>query len=165
MKKGFTILELMVASLLLGMLMTILTMIFNQSSIAWRTGVAGVADLDDVRDNVAEVREEADNAYIWNDKVHRILGLWDDDGQLRTRAWDAPGSSEEGKENAKAAYLQARGGNFRNNSKLSDFKIISVDRGDPVPPITTDTINVKSAGPDQEFDTWDDIWSFPDDFN
>ena len=49
MKKGFTILELLVASLLLGMLMTILTMIFNQSSIAWRTGVAGVADLDDVR--------------------------------------------------------------------------------------------------------------------
>ena len=37
MKKGFTILELLVASLLLGMLMTILTMIFNQSSIAWRT--------------------------------------------------------------------------------------------------------------------------------
>ena len=47
MKKGFTILELLVASLLLGMLMTILTMIFNQSSIAWRTGVAGVADLVD----------------------------------------------------------------------------------------------------------------------
>ena len=123
------------------------------------------ADLDDVRDNVAEVREEADNAYIWNDKVHRILGLWDDDGQLRTRAWDAPGSSEEGKENAKAAYLQARGGNFRNNSKLSDFKIISVGSGDSGGAIKTYTINVKSAGPDQEFDTWDDIWSFPDDFN
>ena len=47
MRRGFTILELLVASLLLGMLVTILTMIFNQSSIAWRTGVAGVADLDE----------------------------------------------------------------------------------------------------------------------
>ena len=97
MKKGFTILELLVASLLLGMLMTILTMIFNQSSIAWRTGVAGVADLDDVRDNVAEVREEADNAYIWNDKVHRILGLWDDDGrQFRRRQGECEGRVPSG---------------------------------------------------------------------
>ena len=58
MKRGFTILELLVASLLLGMLVTILTMIFNQSSIAWRTGVAGVADLDDARANMAELRDE-----------------------------------------------------------------------------------------------------------
>ena len=66
MKRGFTILELLVASMLLGMLVTILTMLFNQSSIAWRTGVAGVADLDEVRTNVAELRDEADNAYVWN---------------------------------------------------------------------------------------------------
>ena len=51
MKKGFTILELLVASLLLGMLVTILTMIFNQSSIAWRTGTAVVEDLGDVRES------------------------------------------------------------------------------------------------------------------
>ena len=25
-------------------------------------------------------------------------------------------------------------------------------------------VNVLSAGPDREFDTYDDIWSFPDDF-
>ena len=34
MRKGFTIIELLVASLLLGLIVTILTMIFNQSSIA-----------------------------------------------------------------------------------------------------------------------------------
>ena len=78
----------LVASMLLGMLLTVLTMLFNQSSISWRTGVAGVADLDEVRDNIAEVREEADNAYIWDNEVHRLIGLWDDRGNLRTRAWD-----------------------------------------------------------------------------
>ena len=26
------------------------------------------------------------------------------------------------------------------------------------------TVNVMSAGPDKTFDTWDDIWSWPDDF-
>ena len=66
MRKGFTILELLVASLRLGMLVTILTMMFNQSSIAWRTGVAGLLDMDEVRDNVAAVRDEADSIYIWN---------------------------------------------------------------------------------------------------
>ena len=48
MRKGFTILELLVASLLLGMLVTIMTQIFSQSSIAWSTGTAGVVELDDV---------------------------------------------------------------------------------------------------------------------
>ena len=38
MRKGFTILELLVASLLLGMLVTIMTQIVSQSSIAWSTG-------------------------------------------------------------------------------------------------------------------------------
>ena len=74
MRRGFTILELLVASLLLGMLVTILTMIFNQSSIAWRTGIAGVADLDDVRENMSALREEADNVYVWDGKPHRLLG-------------------------------------------------------------------------------------------
>ena len=161
MKKGFTILELLVASLLLGMLVTILTMIFNQSSIAWRTGVAGVADLDDVRDNMAEVREEADNAYIWNNEVHRILSLWNDQGQLRTRAIDAAGADYESRERAQVLMSQ---GNLNDRSKPDDFSVVPVGSGANAGNINTYTVNVMSAGPDKEFDTWDDIWSFPDDF-
>ena len=44
-RNGFTLLEVLVASVLMGMLVTILTVIFNQSAIAWRTGKAGVADM------------------------------------------------------------------------------------------------------------------------
>lgn len=162
-RRGFTILELLVASLLLGMLVTILTMIFNQSSIAWRTGVAGVADLDEVRDNIAEVREEADNAYIWDNTVHRLLGLWDDDGELRERAWDV-GTEEGGSGATSAAYLKAKGGTLNDQTKLSNFKVVSVGSGSSSASLKTYTVNVKSAGPDREFDTYDDIWSFPDDF-
>lgn len=162
MKRGFTIIELLVASMLLGMLLTVLTMLFNQSSISWRTGVAGVADLDEVRDNIAEVRDEADNAYIWNNEVHRIIGLWDEKGNLRERAWDV--GTEDKAEN-KAGYLKARGSGFNDNSKLSAFKIIAVGSGDSGGGLKTYTVNVKSAGPDREFDTWDDIWSFPDEFD
>ena len=162
MKKGFTIIELLVASLLLGMLVTILTMVFNQSSIAWRTGVAGVADLDLVRQNVAELREEADNAYIWNDEVHRVLGLWNEQGELRTRAWDVDTESQN--DANRALILRSRGGNLTDDSGLDDFKIIAVGSGDAGGALKTYTVNVKSAGPDKEFNTWDDIWSFPDEF-
>ena len=93
MKRGFTIIEVLVASLLLGMLVSILTMMFNQSSIAWRTGVAAVEDLDEVRINIANLRDEADNAYVWNNQERRIIGLWDASGDLRERAWNVDGES------------------------------------------------------------------------
>lgn len=162
MKRGFTILELLVASLLLGMLVSVLTMLFNQSSISWRTGVAGVADLDQVRNNIAEVREEADNAYIWNDRVHRIVGVWNDEGNLRTRAWDV--ATEEGV-GPNADFLDSKGGGLKNDTKLSDIKVISVGSGSSGRSFKTYTVNVKSAGPNKRFNDYDDIWSYPDEIN
>ena len=159
----------MVASLLLGMLVTILTMIFNQSSIAWRTGVAGVSDLDGVRDTMAEIREEADNAFAWGDNVYRVTGLWQENGLLHSRACDAPNST---------AYTEG-GGRWRANildTKRSDLaktdgrvlygnaNVLSVGSAKSAGSFKTYTVNVMSAGPDREFDTWDDIWSWPDDF-
>ncbi len=161
MKRGFTILELLVASLLLGMLVTILTMIFNQSSIAWRTGTAGVADLDDARNNMAELREEADNVYVWENKAHRLLSPWNDRGELRTRAIDATGGDFRDSETAQ--LLQRQGG-FSDTMKLRDIRIVTVGSGAGSGNVDTYIVNVMSAGPDREFDTYDDIWSFPDDF-
>ena len=164
MRKGFTLIELIVASFLLGMLITVLTMIFNQSSIAWRSGVASCADLDDVRDNIAEVRDEADNAFVWNGKLHRSTSLWDGEGDLRSRACDADSSGEDDCEGVE--FLENKGGgSFKDNMRLYDIKLVDVGSGDSGGAIETYTINVKSAGPDREFDTWDDIWSFPDDFD
>ena len=162
MRKGFTIIELLVASVLLGLLVTILTMVFNQSSIAWRTGQAVTAGMDRVRDNIAEIREEADNAYIWNNEVHRVLGLWNEQGELRTRAWDVDAESQNDAD--RALFIRAKGGNLTDSSGLEDFKIIAVGSGDAGGALKTYTVNVKSAGPDKEFNTWDDIWSFPDEF-
>ena len=155
MKRAFTILELLVASLLLGMLVTILTMLFNQSSIAWRTGVAGVADLDDVRTNIADLRDDADNAYVWNDNVQRLVGLWDDGGNLRKRAWDVDGEGS-----VKGTVIS-----LKDDSKLSEIKTVPVGSGDSGSSIKTYSVNVKSAGPNREFNDYDDIWSFPDEIN
>lgn len=152
MKRAFTIIELLVASLLLGMLVSILTMLFNQSSIAWRTGIAGVADLDDVRTNIADLRDEADNAYVWNGQVHRIVGLWKNDGELQERAWDVEGA--------------AGGANSVSMIPSADsFSLKSVGSGGDGARINTYSVNVKSAGPNREFNDYDDIWSFPDEIN
>ena len=166
MRKGFTILELLVASLLLGMLTTILTMIFNQSAIAWRTGTAMVADLDDVRDNIATLRDEADNAFVWDGKVRRLVSVWNSVGDLNDRACDAEDST---------AYGDGNGRNRANMLDRTNVKSMTVawSEGQNVVPVgqgaggnsaKTYTVNVMSAGPDRVFDTWDDIWSFPDDF-
>jgi len=157
MKKGFTILELLVASLLLGMLVTILTMIFNQSSIAWRTGVAGVADLDDVREDLANYHDEADNLYPSRSRALQLLSPWDDaKGEFRTRAI----SVEESELDAKVLS------SITDDSKLASItgKAWPVRASGGTGTVKTYIVNVKSAGPDRELDTWDDIWSYPDDF-
>ena len=162
MRKGFTIIELLVASLLLGMLVTILTMIFNQSSIAWRTGMAGTVDMDIVRENIAEIREEADNAFVWGGQLFRHTGVWGKDGQLRKRACDAPGSGSDENE-WHPEYLSSWLGGNVSNPRPSNFTPKSVRSGN-AKSAKTYTVNVKCAGPDRKFDTWDDIWSSPDDF-
>lgn len=161
MRKGFTILELLVASLLLGMLVTILTMIFNQSSIAWRTGMASIDDLDDMRNNIATLREEADNAFICNNQIYRIEGLWDEKGELRKRACDADGS---GVQSSESAAMLRKCLAASSTTKPSDFKTIGVGSGKSSKSLTGYTVNVMCAGPDRKFDTWDDIWSWPDAF-
>jgi len=156
MRRGFTVLELLVASLLLGMLMTILTMIFNQSSIAWRTGVAGVADLDDVREKISDVRYQADNAYVWDGQAKCIRSVFDDNGDLRTDRQIA--DQFEG-----AGQLQLQNISAAMQIKDSQGQSSSL-RGDASSGANY-VVNVMSAGPDGEMDTYDDIWSFPDDPN
>ena len=166
MRKGFTIIELLVASLLLGMLMSILTMIFNQSSISWRIAGASVIGMDTVRDNMAEIREEADNAFIYGNQIYRTVSLWNKEGVLRDRACDAPGSQVLNEDGGKyrALILRNKANLPTSNTRPSDFRQINVGSARGARGIDNYTVNVMSAGPDRVFDTWDDIWSWPDDF-
>jgi len=152
-KRGFTIIELLVASLLLGLLLTILTMIFNQSSIAWRTGLEGVTDLNEVRAKAAAVRDQADSVYVWNDKLYVLQSLWDKDGNLRARAI--------GEMNA--AFL-SRSDVEKGTQESPSVNIGSDSSGDSsgATSFNTYSVNVESAGPDRNYEeTWDNIWSNP----
>ena len=63
-RRGFTLIEVLVASLLLSMLVVILTMVFNQSSIAWRTGKANVAEMDEMRRRLSQIQRQADDVLF-----------------------------------------------------------------------------------------------------
>lgn len=168
MKRGFTILELLVASLLLGMLVTVLTMIFNQSSIAWRTGVAGLLDMDEVRDNIAAVRDEADSLYPWNNELHRTVSIWNEKAgggrpQLKKRAIDAPDNSDVG-EQEKVQILKSESELKKDEPDIQRaFGPVNVKNSESQAGRNW-IVNVKSCGPNRILNDYDDIWSNPDDF-
>ena len=89
-ESGFTLLEVLVASMLLAMLITILTMVFNSSSIAWSTGKASVAEMDEIRQKMSAASIAADNAVPRVDANSPsdwglLVSPWRADGSLRRR--------------------------------------------------------------------------------
>ena len=89
-ESGFTLLEILVASMLLAMLITILTMVFNSSSVAWSTGKASVAEMDEVRQKISAASIAADNAVPRVDANSPsdwglLVSPWRADGSLRRR--------------------------------------------------------------------------------
>lgn len=167
MRRGFTLLELMVASLLLGMLVSVLTMVFNSSAIAWRTGTAGVAELKDVRTELGilhDVQDDllpglgqrnvtggaADNRNV----NYRTVSLWKptEDNALRlgNRAFNDDKSVYWGSASA-ISISDARTGANRSLSGAGTGNGSGLF-----------TVGVRSAGPDGKFDTADDISTWPD---
>jgi len=146
MKKGFTLLEVLVASMLLGMLVSILTMVFNQSSVAWRTGIAGVADLDERRQEIARKHSMADAALPnvhGNDKCY-ITSPWEIDGSVRSRAVKKGDDA---------------GIDFNDPS---DWVAKSITGGSTASAeMRSYIVGVTSAGPDGIFFTYDDITTMP----
>ena len=74
MRRAFTLIEVMVATLLMVMLVTILSMIFNQSSIAWSVGLASVTGLDRAREDISVHSQGAERAIVSDDGT-RVLQL------------------------------------------------------------------------------------------
>lgn len=148
-EKGFTLLEVLVASLLLGMLVTILTMVFNQSSIAWRTGTAGVADLDNKRQNIATWHTEADAALprVYGTQKYRIASAWDSDGQIVKRS-------------VRPVDSQNLPGGL-NFDRPDTWQNIGVTGSGKSSRFSSFVVGVTSAGPDCKFKSGDDITTWP----
>ena len=155
MRRGFTILELLVASLLLSMLVTVLTMIFNQSSIAWLTGVAGVRDLYDVRKDLGTRHDIEDDLLPGlggaNSVQYRTVSVFS--------RWDGSGSPQT---DTGRLYEDA-GGSISRSDVISPQKVGLFPGGGRTKPAFA--VGVRSAGPDKKWDTADDISTYPEEVN
>lgn len=170
MRRGFTIIELLVASMLLGMLVTILTMIFNQSSIAWRIGMNSVSDLGDARYTIGVVRDISDNAFVYDGSGYRSIGPWSRDGQLRNRACcKTQGSGLNGADASDVEYFTKLFFDLQSPTPTSssmtpsELRSKSVGRGSGNQGYQSLYVNVKSGGPKNDIEDYQAIWSAPDD--
>lgn len=155
MKRGFTLLELMVASLLLGMLVSALTMLFNASAIAWRTGVASVADLKDVRAELGAMHNIEDDLIPGvrdnPEPTYRIVSVWDPNAENSLRSDRAFTSTFSWGRASGISLEEAKKGTVRtlnaaNAGNASEFF----------------SVGVRSAGPDRMMGTADDISTWPE---
>ena len=173
---GFTLLEVLVASILLGMLVTILTMVFNSSSIAWRTGKASVAEMDDVRKAISGAGLAADNAVPRVDTQNPqewgyLVSPWNTDGTMRKRGVEKMSSSKIAKEVWDSFSLDSEikspGKDVKPNTWVRKNGIqlwatlepgrIGLGRG-----VASYVVGVMSLGPDGKENTSDDISTWPD---
>ena len=169
LQQGFTLLEVLVASLLMGMLVTILTMIFNQSSIAWRTGRASVSDLAKITQQQSVYQYVADHAipFLGSGKRYCVVSPWKDadnsssaKGVIRDRSI---ATVEALRSEGRIPYVP--GFSFANvsvdglSSELGDGRDNSGDAY---------VVGVRSSGPDRFFGdkgekyAEDDITTWPD---
>ena len=175
-ESGFTLLEVLVASMLLAMLITILTMVFNSSSIAWSTGRASVSEMDGVRKNMSAAAMVADNAIPRvdvdkPDEWGHLVGPWKKDGQLRERAIEKMSDNSVANQiwNSMKQTLNldvtkgqtGRGEWARATGKRLwvSFTPGSVDISGKA---KSYTVGVWSLGPDGKEDSGDDICTWPE---
>ncbi len=159
-KRAFTLVEVLVASLLLSMLVVILTMVFNQSSIAWRTGKAGVAEMDKVRRYLSQTQRQAENLLPGvdaNRAMGRVVSAWDDD------AWNGQNSALRRRAVAPLGQTRLTGtiDPSSGNAKAWQNPQLSLTIS-PNGSFGAYTVGVWSYGPDGQPDTEDDISTWPD---
>ena len=180
MKRGFTVLELLVASLLLSMLVTMLTMIFNQSSIAWTSGLLSVDDVakerralgayhdieDDVLPGIAQTgvqTGQSDNRQL----QYRTVSIWQRGAVNTLRknmrafdqiAWDSGISTKL----PNAVDSNVKKGASVNASESAGSGSVGQNAGGGGAAGGV-VVGVWSAGPDGQWSTEDDINTFPED--
>ena len=159
-KAAFTLLEVLVASVLMGMLVTILTMIFNQSAIAWRTGKAGVADMTETERKLARIHAYADCVVPFTGgNKYCIVSPWDDAIDDSSAQFNARGVRLASDLHKK---FETVNGNFQNNDggngqwRQSGLGSPDLNGGKSF------IVGVRSAGPDRQWETEDDISTWPD---
>ena len=149
-RAAFTLLEVLVASVLMGMLVTILTMIFNQSAIAWRTGKAGVANMTEAERQLSRLHALADNVLPIAGNRYCVVSPWDDSSDtIRPRGVQDAGALGLG--------LPTGIDPVNRNDWRQTLRDASSAKS-----VKAYIVGVRSWGPDRIRDTEDDISTWPE---
>ena len=146
-RSGFTLLEVLVASVLMGMLVTILTMIFNQSAIAWRTGKAGIADMTVAERQLVRFHALADNVLPIANRCYCITSPWNDALSDSSDAYNTRGVKEAGSLNLALPTI---------NPVRSDDWFQTLEDASDISGGKAYIVGVRSAGPDRKMETDED---------
>lgn len=154
------------------MLVTMLTMIFNQSSIAWRTGISSVSKLETQRERIGGYHDVADDALPGVGDVG-VSGIENTARQVRYRTvslfknWDGGNSMPQ----KQSSDVQGRLFETINWGGLNSISAADAMKGATITLPNASYVNgrdsivvgVRSYGPDRQKDTDDDINTFPED--
>lgn len=155
MRRAFTLLEILVATMLLAMLVTILTMIFNQSSIAWTVGMASLTDMGDMRRMDAAYSSMAESA---------IRREGPGGGLLAVTSVLSDGGNGISTETRTVAEITGTG--TTNADEMDDdstsSQTLPIGSGSAAQGRASYIVGVTSWGPDGQQGTWDDITSMPE---
>ena len=159
-RDGFTLLEVLVASVLMGMLVTILTVIFNQSAIAWRTGKAGVADMSETERNLARIHAVADSVLPYTGQGNDfVVAPWNDSSTDGSRSFYSRGIATA--DDIRKGFSSV-GGNFSgDDAGKGNWRQTGLGKA-KLENVSQFTVGVRSAGPDRLWDTEDDISTWPE---
>lgn len=172
MKKGFTLIEVLVASMLMGMLVSVLTMAFNQSAVAWRTGKAGVSQLTEARQQMIWYHYTAARAlpHLQEVRFNGATGRWECDpgGPFQKcviqNAWDDNGGNLY-----KRGLIRATAVSGVNLFEF-EYPVVASGpsswkrgvNGTAASSVDAITVGVMSAGPNRKWGDDDDISSWPE---
>ena len=168
-RQAFTLIEVLVASLLLGMLVVILTMVFNQSSIAWRTGKASVSQMDEMRRLLSQVQRRGGELLPGVDagdstKLGCVDSAWNNEnwngtrGSLNRRAVEKYDDSRFRLSDRLVRSSQIDPSRYNQAWFRPDQDFYDAETGK----LKAFTVGVWSFGPDGQRETADDISTWPD---
>ena len=155
---GFTLLEMLVASLLLSMLVVALSMVFSSSASAWRIGSAGVRGLHSMRQRMSEYQLSSDNA------LPNLKGKGSAPGYVRA-VWlngsslvDTDGETVDKVRGFETTDIyEGRSGIDTTKPFKSNLSVGSASGNQ----VKNYTVGAGSAGPDRVWGTKDDIATWP----
>ena len=144
LRRGFTLLEVLAASVLLGLLVTLILTLFKQGEIAWSMGESSAEGTGcQERFLVRAAREGAETVFVTDPQLTalRLLSAWNENGEIRSTRPIVRTTVEESVTGQAVRPIVLESTTGRSSVQVE--------------------VIVTSAGPDGQWETEDDLTTAP----